>query len=273
MQDATRATRCLATLERLTGQELLFKVWPVLLRMGQLVRRFTRGELSPAAMLEFETALQDLARELCRAIMEDSLNRLEPSDYECMPQQLLWEGEYYRKRPKSPLRNLNCLFGSISLQRFCFQRLETCGRCLFPLEIQLGIVAGVATPALADLVARLSVDLTQRQVLEQLLQQEVKWGIRTLRKLTSATAASMAPHRRTAQVQQLLTWLRTAAEQKVSRPFTLSVGRDGVMLPILKSNNYKGSVDGDDLRNRPLWQTPGHGVLGPNARIGPGNTQ
>jgi hypothetical protein len=49
----------------------------------------------------------------------------------------------------------------------------------------------------------------------------------------------MAPHRRTAQVQQLLTWLRTAAEQKVSRPFTLSVGRDGVMLPILKSNSYK----------------------------------
>ena len=71
-----------------------------------------------------------------------------------MPRLFLYDGEHYRPRTKPPLRDLTCLFGPIALRRFCYQPLETCGRCLFPLEIQLGIVTGVATPALADAVSR-----------------------------------------------------------------------------------------------------------------------
>jgi len=131
------------------------------------------------------------------------------------------------------------LFGPISLQRFCYQPLETCGRCLFPLEIQLGIVAGVATPALADLVARAAVDLTQRQLLDRLRELHICWGVRTLRKLTGTMAEKMSEHRQESQVQKVLSWLAAAAAGTGPRRFALSVGRDGIMIPIVKSNKYK----------------------------------
>jgi hypothetical protein len=183
--------------------------------------------------------LQDLLRELGRRIMEWTLNRLEPEERSAMPHQLLWDGDYYRRRNKSPLRNLNSLFGPIKLLRFCYQPLEMCGKCLFPLEIQLGIVAGVATPALADWVAREAADLTQRQLLLQLRSLRVVWGPVTLRKVTHAMAEMLRVHCQEAQVQQVLHWLKQAAASKGPRRFTLSVGRDGIMIPIVKQSKYK----------------------------------
>jgi len=48
----------------------------------------------------------------------------------------------------SPTRNLNCLFGKIRIYRWLYEPSESLGlSCLFPLELQLGKVAGVATPA------------------------------------------------------------------------------------------------------------------------------
>jgi hypothetical protein len=171
--------------------------------------------------------------------MEWTLNRLEPADRSEMPNQFLWDGDYYRRRDKSPLRNLNCLFGPIKLFRFYYQPLETCGKCLFPLQTQLGIVAGVATPALADWVAREAADLTQRQLLGQLRSFRVVWGVETLRNVTQAMAEMLSVHRQEAQVQQVLQWLKQAAESKGPRRFTLSAGRDGVMIPIVKQSKYK----------------------------------
>jgi hypothetical protein len=40
-------------------------------------------------------------------------------------------------------------------------------------------------------------------------------------------------------VQQLLTWLKQAADSAGPKRFTLSVGRDGVMIPIVKSGSYR----------------------------------
>ena len=239
MQDATRVSRYLAIVVRMTGYELLLEVGPILLSIGRLTYLFRRGEISPSTMFRFETELQDLLRDLGRRIMEWTLNRLEPEERLEMPSQLLWDGDYYRRRNKSPLRNLNCLFGPIKLLRFCYQPLETCGKCLFPLEIQLGIVAGVATPALADWVAREAADLTQRQLLDQLRSLQVVWGPATLRKVTHAMAEMLSVHRQEAQVQQVLQWLKQAAKSKGPRRFTLSVGRDGVMIPMVKQNKYK----------------------------------
>ena len=239
MQDATRVHRYLAIIVRLTGYELLLDVGPVLLCIGRLTYRFRRGEISPSTMFRFETELQDLLRELGRRIREWTLNRLEPEERSGMPRQLRWDGDYYRRRNKSPLRSLNCLFGPIELLRFCFQPLETCGKCLFPLEIQLGIVAGVATPALADWVAREAADLTQRQLLDQLRSLHVVWGPTTLRKVTHAMAEMLSVHRQEAQVQQELEWLKQAAKSKGPRRFMLSVGRDGVMIPIVTLSKYK----------------------------------
>jgi hypothetical protein len=222
-----------------TGWDLLIQVWPVVLRVARLVACFRRRSASPEAMFQFETELQDLLREIGRRIVEWTVNHLEPEDRHDMPQHLTWEGEYYRRGSKSPLRNLNCLFGPIALKRFCYQPLETCGRCLFPLEIQLGIVASVATPALADCVGRMAADLPQRQLLDQLRQRGIGWGVRTLRKLTQAMAERMSEHRHAAQVEQLLKWLKEAADSSGPCRIGLSVGRDGIMLPIKKNPKYK----------------------------------
>ena len=239
MQDVIRASRYLVILVRLTGADLLIELWPVLLSMARLANGFRRGELTPTTMFQFETALHDGLRELGRRIIQWVVNRLESEERREMPGQFLWEGEYYRRGGKSPLRNLNCLFGPVLLRRFCYQPLETCGRCLFPLELQLGIVAGVATPALADFVARAAADLTQRQLLDQLRLRQVAWGARTLRKVTQAMAESLSVHRQELQVQQILFWLRQAAATVGPHRFTLSVGRDGIMLPMIKSSKYK----------------------------------
>lgn len=239
MQDATRTRQCLTILVNLTSVDLLIRLWPVGLRMARLVHRFRDARLSPETMFQFESDLQQLLREMGRLIVQWTVNHLEPADRDQMPAQMIWDGEYYRRRHKSPLRNLNCLFGPIPLRRFCYQPLEACGRCLFPLEMQLGIVTGVATPALADCVARMSADLTQRQLLDQLRHRGIHWGVGTLRKLTQAMAARMGEHRHEAQVQQLLSWLKQSADSTGPRRFTLSVGRDGVMTPIVKSEKYK----------------------------------
>lgn len=246
MLDATRIVRCWTVVARLTGAELLIQLWPVMLQIARLIARFRRETLSPETMFQFETNLQDLLREAGRLIVQWSLNHLEPDD--CLPQKMpplfLWEGEYYRRRKKSPLRNLNCLFGPVAFCRFYYQPLERGGRGLFPLEIQLGIVGGVATPALADMVARLAADLTQRQTLDRLRQHGITWGARTLRKVVAATAEVMSEHRHQAQLQSLLAWLARAAEGKGPRLPVLSVGRDGVMIPIVKNQKYKEAAAG-----------------------------
>jgi hypothetical protein len=241
VQDATRIIRCWTVLANLTGVELLIQLWPVMLRIARLVAGFRRTTASPETLFQFETNLQDLLREAGRLIVQWTINHLEPEDLlpQKMPPLFLWDGEYYRRRKKSPLRNLNCLFGPIALRRFYYQPLERYGRGLFPLEIQLGIVAGVATPALADTVARLAADLTQRQTLDRLRQQGVTWGTRTLRKVVAAMADSMSEHRHQAQVQSLLSWLSKAAAGKGPRRIVLAAGRDGVMIPIVKNQKYK----------------------------------
>jgi hypothetical protein len=223
----------------MTSPELLIDLCSVLLKIARLIRSFRRGERSPAIMRRFETDVHDLLLELGRRIMEWTLNGLEPKQRSEMPNQFLWNGGYYRRNELSPMRNLNCLFGPIKLLRYCYLPLEECGKCLFPLEIQLGIVAGVATPALADMVARKAVDLTQRQMLEHLRSHRVRWGVETLKKVTHAMAEMLSIHRQEAQVQQVLDWLQQAAKSKGPRRPTLSVGRDGVMIPMINHSNYK----------------------------------
>lgn len=239
MHDAILARRYLAILARLTGIDLLVELWPVLLSIARLAGRFRRSEISPTAMCEFELVLEGLLRELGRRIVQWVVNHLEPEARCEMPPQYFWEGEYYRRGGKSALRNLNCLFGSIKLRRYIYLPLETCGRCLFPLQLQLGIVAGAATPALADFVARGAAGLTQRQLLDQLLVRQVAWSVRRLRKVTQAMAETLSVHRHAAQVQQVLGWLKQAADSTGPRRFTLSVGRDGIMIPIVKNQKYK----------------------------------
>jgi hypothetical protein len=192
-------------------------------------------------MLDFERQLKQLLDEIGRLIVQWRLNRLESRSRADMPPSLFWERDAYRPKRLSPMRNLNCLFGPIRVSRWLYEPLDGLVLpALFPLERYLGIVAGVATPALADLVARLSVDFKQRQVLETLRQQQhVLWGASTLRSVTQAMAEGIAPYRHAARVQMLLGWLKAAAQSSGPVRFTLAVGRDGLMLPIRGKTTYK----------------------------------
>jgi len=155
-------------------------LWPVVLRMARAIQRFVESPPSAASLFQFETALASLLWEMGRRIVEHTLNRVEPAEASGMPSGLYWEGDWYRRKRRSPTRNLNCLFGRIRLWRWLYESPDELRlSALFPLERMLGIVAGLATPALADAVARLTVELTQRQVLEVLrTQYHVTWGRR-----------------------------------------------------------------------------------------------
>lgn len=240
MQDAIRGRRTLARLAELTDWSLLLQLWPVARRIARLVADFRAGARDPQRMVGFEEQLQRLLHEIGRRIVEWTLNRLEPRSRDELPPALYWQGDAYRPKRLSPT-NLNCLFGPIRVRRWLYEAFDDLGLpALFPLERSLGIVAAVATPGLADVVARLSVEFTQRQVLESLRQQcHVAWGVTTLRRVTKATAETIAPFQHAACVEKLLGWLKQAAESSGPVRFTLSVGRDGLMLPIRGKGTYK----------------------------------
>ena len=239
--DANTATRCLARLCQLTGLELLVSLWPVVLRIARLVHQFTSNTASAKELFEFETKLQRLLCEMGRRIIQWKLNSLESHNPLDQPRSLLHQRDAYQRKRLSPTRNLNCLFGKIRLRRWLYESTEGLGlSCLFPLELQLGIVAGVATPALADRVALLSSDLTQRKLLDVLRSQhQVCWGTETLCKTVTAMAEGLSPFRHQAQVSKLLNLLKQAAETVGPRRIQLVVGRDGIMLPIRGSTKYK----------------------------------
>ena len=192
-------------------------------------------------MARFELRLQRMLRKFGRIVVEWKLNRLEPKDRADMPPRLRWEGCDYSPKRLSPMRNTHCLFGPICVHRWLYQSLEGLKLAsLFPLEHCLGIVAGVATPALAQFAARLSVDYTQQQVLHVLREQcHVCWGVQTLRKVTRAVAEGIAPCQHAARVELVLAWLKQAAASAGRGRCTLAVGRDGLMLPIRGKSIYK----------------------------------
>jgi len=241
MQDATSASRCLTRLCQLTDVKLLISLWSVALQMARLVKDFRSGPVSSQTTFDFENHLQRLLCEMGRKIVQWTWNSLESGVPQDLPPVLLYTGDAYRRRRLSPTRNLNCLFGKIRLWRWLYDPIDELGlSALFPLESQLGIVAAVATPALADRVARLAADLTQRQLLSVLLEEhQVRWGVETLRKVVAAMAEGLSPFRHQAQVTQVLAWLQQAADHPGPRRILLSVGRDGILLPIRGSTKYK----------------------------------
>jgi hypothetical protein len=241
MQDAITVGQCLARLAKLTNWNLLVQLWPVALRIARLAVGFGKETVCPSQMLAFEKDLRQLLDEIGRLIVQWKLNRLEPESRSAMPQLVLWEGDAFRPKRLSPMRNLNCLFGPIRVSRWLYESFDNIGLpSLFPLERSLGIVAGVATPALADAVARLAVDFTQRQVLDTLRQQyHVAWGVPTLRHVTQAMAEGIAPFQHAARLQMLLGWFTQATQKSGPVRFTLAVGRDGLMLPIRGKDTYK----------------------------------
>jgi hypothetical protein len=215
-------------------------------QLSALTARLLCAPITPAATLAFENDLRSLLDECGRLVVQSVFNHIEPDDPHDAPRHTQRDRQAYsRKNHKSPNRSgIATLFGTIELRRCLYEPLQEARddarRCFAPLELCLGIVAGNATPALAERVGRLAAAHTQRQMLAFLQREHhVCWSVTVLRRVTAEVSAGIAPYLRDAQKQTLLRWLAQARQGRGRHRVTLAVGRDGVMLPIRHEDRYK----------------------------------
>lgn len=209
---------------------------------GRWQNDFLQEPPTPQRTFEFEHEIEAKLREAGRKVVEATYNAAEGDSSRgetttALPARVKIAGQEYRRNRKTP-RDVATLFGKIKLRRFIYQSVEPGQPGIAPLEHRLGIVAGAATPALADEAARWQADLPQQQTRTILKQRHgVSWADATLRKVVAGVAERYEPHRAAAGETRLLELLKTAEESAGKHAPTLSVGRDGVMVPM-----------------RPFWQ-------------------
>ena len=191
--------------------------------------------MTPLSTYRFETALAKVLWECGRSMVQLTYSRLEPDDPHLLPRQICVGLSHYRRNRKTPT-TISTLFGKVGVRRFIYQALEVGEAGVFPLELALGLTAGQATPALADVVGRLIADLPQQQTLAVLRERyAVCWSVATLRKVTGALAKTLAPLRHDAQVIYLVDLLQKAHNSSGNGRPSLVVGRDGIMTPMRAS--------------------------------------
>ncbi|MCI0355804.1 MAG: transposase [Acidobacteria bacterium] len=185
--------------------------------------------------MNFERELSALLRDVGRMVTELAYNQLERDQPEQLPHDVVHEaGAYRRLNAKTPNREVATLFGKITLWRhgYRYVQRDVAEPTIFPLEVQLGLVAG-ATPALASEAARRMAETgaTQQTVLDRLKEQHgVTWGVKKLRAVTENVAQAMERFRREHQAKQVVAWLRQAQKSKGKHRPVLAVGRDGITL-------------------------------------------
>ena len=203
--------------------------------LGQLVLQFLRGGIAPARMFDFETQVAMEVRELARQLVERVLNRIEADDPESMPHDLEHQaGGYRRLNRKTRNAHVATLFGTIVLWRYPYRywHRDMPEKCLFPLELQLGLIHG-ATPALAGALGRYMAEggATQQSVLGRLRSQHgVSLGVQRLRDITAELAEDFETLTEDAQARRIVELLKKAEQSGGRCRPVLSAGRDGVTL-------------------------------------------
>jgi len=230
--------------------QLLMLLLPQCLKLFSTIRRFRQQAPTPARTYDFENELATITREANRIMLAHEYNRIEPECLDDCPLRLRFAGEEYRRRPKSP-KQVGTLFGKIELRRYLYEAVEPGEAVLFPLHKQLGIEAGLATPALAERVGLWSVDHEQEQVRSLLLREHnVSWSVKSLRKVTMALRDGMASFREEAQVARALELLKKAFASKGKHRPVLAAGRDGIHVPIRKQGYHEGSTATLSVKDR-----------------------
>jgi hypothetical protein len=223
-------------------QAILTVLGPVLQKLCEHVRTFCGQSPTPALTCAFENEIAAILREAGRLLVENEYNNIEPQQVQDCPLRLKLENQEYRRRPKS-LNRIGTLFGEITLRRYLYEAVEPGERALFPLELQLGIEAGLATPALAERVGVWSAEHGQEQV-RRLLQQEhgVRWSVKSLRKVARSLRDGLASFREETQVAKLLELLDMADRSRGRHRPVLAAGRDGIHVPIRDDGYHEGST-------------------------------
>jgi hypothetical protein len=223
-------------------QEIMTLLGPHWQQRLDAVRAFREQPPTPEQTFAFENQLAAISRNADRDLVQHEYNRIEPEGLADCPFRLRFAGEEYRRRPKSP-NQIGTLFGKIQLHRYLYEAVEPGEPSLFPLEVQLGLEAGLATPALAERVGLWAVDHEQEQV-RHLLRSEhnVSWSVKSLRKVTAALRDGLAPFREQAQVARVVELLREASASKGKHRPVLAAGRDGVHVPIRQDGYHEGAT-------------------------------
>lgn len=225
-----------------TFESLVKQLSGSLARGVRLIDQFIHETPTPQKMMAFESELSALLREVGRRIMTWVLNRLEPEADDEAPARVEFEGRRYRRRGQHP-NTIATLFGSVTLWRRLYEPLGGGGRSIHPLELHLGIEAGLATPALAERVGYWGTDHTQHEVLALLEKDHgVHWSCASLRKVLGTLRDGMAPHRAICQVDQVVQWIEQARASKGRFRPTLSVGRDGIFVPLRHGVAQEGAT-------------------------------
>ncbi len=139
-----------------------------------MIAPFYTTPLTPATTCHFERELRGLLDECGRLILQTVYNHLEPENPQDAPKHSQRDRQdYVRKNSKTLNRGgIATLFGTIQLQRCLYEPLQDARDddqpSFAPLERHLGIVAGNATPALAERVGRLAAQQTQQEMLQWL---------------------------------------------------------------------------------------------------------
>jgi hypothetical protein len=217
---------------------------------ARLIDQFLHQEPTPQKMATFEQELRTLLREVGRRIMAWVLNHIESPRPEEMPSRLECQDRTYRRRRKHRT-SIATLFGTVEVWRRLYEPLLAGSRSIHPLELRLGLEAGLATPALAGRIGVWAADHAQRQVLEMLRHDHgVPWSCTTLRTLLSSLSRGLGVHRHAAQVDRVVGWLHQARASTGRFQPTLAVGRDGVNVPLRHGEWKEGSTATVSVLNR-----------------------
>ena len=229
MTESTRNASNHATANR---ADIVVFLQDSLLQLQRLVEQFLQQPITPVNFHHLEISIRLQLQLIGRGLLQYTLGQLEPATVEEASPRITFQGDTYRRRPKQP-KTIYSSFGPLEYSRFRYEGCERGQKSIFPLDLQLGLEAHLATPVLAERVGRLVVDHEQSQVLNMLARDHgVCWATPTLRKVTAAISNGMASFREEAQVHKVLGWLKQAFASKGRYRPVLTVGRDGIMVPI-----------------------------------------
>jgi hypothetical protein len=225
------------------------------------VLQFATAPITPASTAAFEQNLASATREMNRHLVSATYNQIEIAAAEQAPKFVDYEATNYRRlRQATPNRHVATLFGTITLWRHGYRPSDrdSAEATIFPLEQTLGLMEG-ATPALTERVGYYLAEAgaTQSRVLDRLRQVHgVVIGVQRLRDLTTALDEALSPHRHALQLQRLLALLERAQTSQGGHKPVLSVGRDGITLPLQPASDYEvgstGTVTVYDRRGERL---------------------
>jgi hypothetical protein len=214
------------------------------------VLRFMGQSPTPQGMFEFERELAEQLRQLGLTMVQFALNNLEPDVAHEMPSRMRrGTAEYSRKGRKTRHRGgVACRFGMLELSRWSYEPLseesESGLRSIVPLAEQLGLVAGKATPALAEIIGRLSSDRPENSVVEFLRREHaVTLAAETVCLVRDAVAQGISQHLQAQQAHLVVNAIRTGRSQG---HVILAAGRDGIYLPMrgTKDDRWKEGAVG-----------------------------